>query len=190
MIRLIGILCGSALAISLLIVVLGIPEILPDVPARMDSMPTDYGQHREVLPEQDQTIAELQAVASAAAEDAEQTTINDIDSQERAADLPLSDLPAIDETGTFADTKLDAGTTVSPTSPSEDNWYAFWSPFRSELAANGFVSQLQRTTGLDYRVVKVKTGVYEVAFAYADNDDIESKLATIASATGLELPGG
>ena len=74
--------------------------------------------------------------------------------------------------------------------PIEENWYAFWSPFRSEIAANGFVSRLQETTGLDYRVVKVKTGVYEVAFAYSDDSDIEDKLARISNATGLDMSGG
>lgn len=67
-------------------------------------------------------------------------------------------------------------------------WYSFWNPFRSELAANGFVSQLEKVTGLDYRVVKVKTGVYEVAFAYASDMERHSKIAQIASATGLDLP--
>ena len=67
-------------------------------------------------------------------------------------------------------------------------WYAFWSPFRSEIAANGFVAQLQRVTGLDYRVVSIKPGVYEVAFAYSDDTDIESSLTQISAATGLDLP--
>ena len=59
---------------------------------------------------------------------------------------------------------------------------------RSELAANGFVAQLQSVTGLDYRVVRVKPGVYEVAFAYENDDDISANLTQITAATGLELP--
>ena len=69
-------------------------------------------------------------------------------------------------------------------------WYAFWSPFRSKLAASGFVDQLQRVTGLDYRVVKVKPGVYEVAFAYDDDAEITDNLSQITAATGLQLPEG
>ena len=46
------------------------------------------------------------------------------------------------------------------------------------------------TTGLDYRVVKLKPGVYEVAFAYSDDADVETKLAQISTATGLDLSGG
>lgn len=72
--------------------------------------------------------------------------------------------------------------------PTELQWYAFWSPFRSNIAANGFVTQLQRVTGMDYRIVKSKTGVYEVAFAYKDNNERQQKLALISSATGLDLP--
>jgi hypothetical protein len=52
------------------------------------------------------------------------------------------------------------------------------------------VDQLQRVTGLDYRVVKIKPGVYEVAFAYADDDEITVNLSQITAATGLQLPEG
>ena len=72
--------------------------------------------------------------------------------------------------------------------PDDAQWFAFWSPFRSEVAANGFVKQLQRVTGLDYRVVKLEPGVYEVAFAYADDAEIDGYLSTISAATGLDLP--
>ena len=72
--------------------------------------------------------------------------------------------------------------------PPEPHWYSFWNPFRSEIAANGFVSRLESVTGMDYRVVKVKTGVYEVAFAYYDDDEKEAKLSQISTATGLDLP--
>lgn len=67
-------------------------------------------------------------------------------------------------------------------------WYAFWSPFRSEIAATGFITQLQRVTGLDYRVVKVKPGVYEVAFAYNDGEELTASLSQISRATGLDMP--
>ena len=78
----------------------------------------------------------------------------------------------------------------APEAVGEENWYAFWSPFRSQLAADGFVARLQESTGLDYRVVKVKTGVYEVAFAYTDYADIHAKLDRIATAAGLDMSGG
>lgn len=71
----------------------------------------------------------------------------------------------------------------------EPRWHSFWSPFGSQIAANGFVSRLEAVTGYDYRVVKIETGVYEVTFAYTSDDERREKLATIAAATGLEIPG-
>jgi hypothetical protein len=71
----------------------------------------------------------------------------------------------------------------------EMRWHSFWSPFGSQIAANGFVSRLEAVTGYDYRVVRIDTGVYEVAFAYTSDDERQQKLAAIASATGLEIPG-
>jgi hypothetical protein len=75
-----------------------------------------------------------------------------------------------------------------PALQDELQWYSFWNPFRSEIAARGFVTQLEKVTGLDYRVVKVKTGVFEVAFAYGDDMERRSKLSQISAATGLDLP--
>lgn len=147
MIRLIGILCGSALAVSLLIVVLGFPEILPDTAAA-------------VQPD----TAIVEPVAEPIAK-------------------PISNPIAETVAETIAETMAE------PVLASE-NWYAFWTPFRSELAATGFIAQLQRTTGLDYRVLAQRPGVYAVAFAYSDDGDIQDKLTAISAATGLELPGG
>jgi hypothetical protein len=43
---------------------------------------------------------------------------------------------------------------------------------------------------MDYRVVRIEPGVYEVAFAYEADADIASHLAAISAATGLDLPDG
>lgn len=67
-------------------------------------------------------------------------------------------------------------------------WHSFWSPFGSQIAATGFVSRLETLTGFDYRIVKVRTGVYDVAFAYTDESERLDKLSMIASAAGLDLP--
>lgn len=72
--------------------------------------------------------------------------------------------------------------------PTPVRWHAFWSPFGSRIAANGFVSRLESVTGFDYRVVKVDNGVFEVAFAYSTDSERDEMLAMIASAAGLELP--
>lgn len=70
----------------------------------------------------------------------------------------------------------------------EQNWHSFWNPFRSEIAANGFATRLTRVTGIDYRVLRLQPGSYQVAFAYADDDERRTKIAQIEQATGLELP--
>ncbi len=155
MIRLIGILCGSALAVSLLIVVLGFPEILPDTAEAVQP---------------DAAVAEPVAVSVA-------------ESMAEPIAKPIANPVAEPIAEPIAET------IAEPVLASE-NWYAFWTPFRSELAATGFIAQLQRTTGLDYRVLKQEPGVYAVAFAYSDDSDIQGKLTTISTATGLELPGG
>ena len=47
---------------------------------------------------------------------------------------------------------------AAPSQPLEPEWHAFWNPFRSEVAATGFVRRLENVTGLDYRIAKVKAG--------------------------------
>jgi hypothetical protein len=68
------------------------------------------------------------------------------------------------------------------------NWQSIWNPFRSQVAANGFAARLAAVTDIDYRVVRLKPGGYQVAFAYTDDGERAAKLAQIQSATGLDLP--
>ena len=140
MVRILGILCGSAISVAVLIIALGVPKFTL--------------QHETTVEPAVDTVAE----------------------------------PAVEA---YEEPLIEPTTEVAVESPAPqtqtEHSYAFWSPFRSELAANGFVSQLQRTTGMDYRVVQLKPGVYEVAFLYEGEDDIESKLVAISAATGLEI---
>ena len=178
MMRILGAIVGSLMAIAALVFLVGIPRIqtepryapigdngvirLPERPDQEPAPPAEPVAQDNVVPD------ELPAD-------------NQSDSAEIVEELPVT-------------TEQPAPQTVampleSPHPASEAlQWYAFWSPSRSEIAANGFVTQLQRVTGLDYRVVKVKAGVYEVAFAYSDDDQILSNLSQISAATGLQLP--
>ncbi len=165
MVRLLGILVGATIAVGILIVIIGVPEF-PDEPEPAAAV-AEPGQVTE-LPE---PLSGPDPVPVP-----EPTAEAESESAPGPEPLPEPELPPPPE--------------PEARPQSADNWYAFWSPFRSEFAANGFVSQLQKTTGLDYRVVKQDIGVYEVAFAYSDDADIEAKLALIATATGLDLPGG
>lgn len=145
MVRIVGILCGSAIAVSVLIIALGLPEFTSQSSTTVEAAVEPV----------------LEPVAEPAVEAYKEPVI------EPATEMAVES---------------------ASRQPQAEHWYAFWSPFRSELAANGFVSQLQRTTGMDYRVVRLKPGVYEVAFLYAGEDDIETKLVAISAATGLEMP--
>ena len=148
MVRIVGILCGSAISVTVLIMALGVPEFI----------------------RQPKTTVEpaVETVAEPAVEVFEEPLIE-----------PTIE-PLIEPT-------IETAVESPAPQPQTEHWYAFWSPFRSELAANGFVSQLQRSTGMDYRVVRLKPGVYEVAFLYEGEDDIETKLVAISAATGLEM---
>ena len=167
MMRLLGVLMGSALAVAALVVFVGIPEFTTESSVMESAVIT--------LPMRAGAAAADPVIGEAPQEALEEAPAA------AAIDAPAEPVP--DETP--------ATTAAEPPAaqPAETlQWYAFWSPFRSEVAANGFVDQLQRVTGLDYRVVKVKPGVYEVAFAYEDDQEITANLSQISAATGLQLP--
>ena len=180
MMRLLGALVGSLLAVTALVFLVGIPRI------QTEPRYAPIGDNGVIrLPERpapEPGPPEFPAVLDSASPDevpgeAETAVDSTVDETSEASDLLAPETPA--------ESLFD-----SPEPAAEGlQWYAFWSPFRSEIAANGFVTQLQRVTGLDYRVVKVKAGVYEVAFAYNDENQILSNLSQISAATGLQLPG-
>ena len=173
MIRFMGVLVGSALAVAALVVFIGIPEFTTESSV---AEPTVITLPMRVGTAAQQTAEPAEEPAAVAAADATaQPTPEPVAQQ--APEQVAEPAPGAPEQQTPA---------TGPVPPLQ--WHAFWSPFRSEVAANGFVDQLQRVTGLDYRVVKVKPGVYEVAFAYEDDGEITANLSQISAATGLELP--
>ena len=168
MMRLLGVLVGSALAVAALLIFVGIPQVQTE---SREIAIGDNGVIRLPTPPVAESLAPVQAEPEPAPPEANNHGDEIFEQLVEAA----ADEPALDSIDVPEDMQ---------------QWYAFWSPFRTEIAAAGFVTQLQRVTGLDYRVVKVKTGVYEVAFAYRDDDEIMSNLSQISAATGLRLPEG
>ena len=166
MLKLIGILTGSAIAVAFLIIALGVPEFSSQAPEQemVSEISIEPPAERVFEPEPE---PEPEPILTPNPE-------------------LVAEIDATPDTEALIEEIFNPG----PEAIVEENWYAFWSPFRSEIAANGFVSKLQETTGIDYRVVKVKTGVYEVAFAYIDDADIQDKLARISNATGLNMTDG
>lgn len=207
MIRLLGAITGSALALATLLVVVGIPQFRADAQdseRRVVTLPLPVAPVESAAPDTEtaaasSTPADAAAVESNVATMGKGVTETAVDSH--GADAALTQMPSMPASGTPGATPaedVDTGrateiqldVVAAPVDVIDEQWYAFWSPFRSELAANGFVEQLQRVTGLDYRVVRIKPGVYEVAFAYRDDADIQSNLSRITAATGLEMPDG
>lgn len=173
MIRMLGVLVGSALAIAALILVVGIPEPIRNDNAKYEpNEPNEPNEPIEPI-EPIEPVAAVVPDVQPTAEPAIQPVIPEAALVDPEIPVETASLEPLDEVST-ADADL--------------HWYAFWSPFRSQLAANGFVTQLQRVTGLDYRVVNVKPGVYEVAFAYSADSDIQAHLTQISAATGLTVP--
>ena len=168
MFRLLGFLIGSATAITIIILVLGIPEFNLSNPGT-DQQRFDAAV--EKLRVKQQEVAEVAEDVVSEVEDAFYNVQEDIEIVTEKA-LPETPQPA----------------EFYPAIQDELQWYSFWNPFRSEIAARGFVTQLEKVTGLDYRVVKIRTGVYEVAFAFDNDSEKRSKLSQISAATGLDLP--
>jgi hypothetical protein len=169
MMRLMGVLVGSALAVIALVVFVGIPEFTTTTNVTEEPVIT--------LPIRPQVVAE-----------SEQTFAPPPPASVENTDQASDEVPEV--TDGIPEEEIENPPAVEEPEPLEtmQQWYAFWSPFRSEIAATGFVDQLQRVTGLDYRVVKVKPGVFEVAFAYQSDDEITANLSQISAATGLNLP--
>ena len=201
MIRLLGAITGSALALATLLVFVGVPQFKFDT-----GEPADVEQAVVTLPLPTQPVEPVvesvmdaspqplvqQAAEPGPVEEPIQTATNP--RPVAATEAPQStDIAPEFGAPEYVPDPLEAGAVpnvAEELEPDSLNWYAFWSPFRSEIAATGFVDQLERVTGLDYRVVKVKPGVYEVAFAYSDDTEIAGNLSRITAATGLEMPEG
>jgi hypothetical protein len=190
MFRLLGFLIGSAAAITIILLVLGTPDFHLADP-EIDQQRFDAAV--EKLKEKQQEVAE---VAEVIVEEVAKTVDELQDNIETVAEKAVPELTALLDGESDAANEFTTKTLPDvpglandyPTLQEELQWYSFWNPFRSQIAARGFVMQLEKVTGLDYRVVKVKTGVFEVAFAYDNDVERRTKLSQISAATGLELP--
>ncbi len=200
MIRILGFLVGSAASIGMMLLLLGVPDINLSRPLIDDAASASVAQTVEAV------TADLEAVAIEMFEEvsqlvddpptadppAESFAEEQAASNSEDAGLLSEELtPDISKTASFPPEPGSTTASASAIDEASENdlrWHSFWNPFRSAIAANGFVGQLEKVTGLDYRVVKIKTGVYEVTFAYENDTERRTKLSQIASATGLDLP--
>ncbi|MEL6950233.1 MAG: hypothetical protein AAGM16_08970 [Pseudomonadota bacterium] len=189
MIRFMGFATGAAVAVGFMLFLFGAPQA-PDVepepavePPQLETHPI-AAEAPEPLPPSAAPIVEHSEVAvereaEVTPAQAEAPTVENI-----TVAQAVEATPDVIETSEPA-TRI----AVADDAPPRDlQWHAFWSPFRSRIAANGFISRLESVTGFDYRVVQIDSGVYEVAVGYASDDERRNKLAAIAEATGLEMP--
>ncbi len=65
--------------------------------------------------------------------------------------------------------------------------YLFWSPFRSEWAAQGFARRLTAATQVPVEVVAAGPRAYRVAFSYQDELQRQARIDRIQTITGLQL---
>ncbi len=195
MFRLLGFLIGSALSIGALFLFLGLPKLTalsqPEVLQQLEPI----SQHATEVKEEVVELAEEVANEIRAAIEKLPPVMNefaredalDVQETEEPTKVPGTALMANESEEAEITSKLASTVTLEEAVPGTMQWQSFWNPFRSEIAANGFVAQLERVTGLDYRVVRVKPGHYEVAFAYLNDAERRPKLSQIEAATGLEL---
>ena len=195
MFRLLGFLIGSALSIGALFLFLGLPKLTalsqPEVLQQLEPI----SQHATEVKEEVVELAEEVANEIRAAIEKLPPVMNefaredalDVQETEEPTKVPGTALMANESKEAEITSKFASTVTLEEAVPGTMQWQSFWNPFRSEIAANGFVAQLERVTGLDYRVVRVKPGHYEVAFAYLNDAERRPKLSQIEAATGLEL---
>ncbi len=194
MIRLIGFLVGSAVSIGMLLLILGIPDITlsREVIEQIDFDDVIEQIDLESVPDTLQAVrADIQAIGNNMADEISEI-VEQLETEEASTEQVVkfeTEKPAPPLTPPLQDEAVAVvAPAPDPIIEKDMRWYSFWNPFRSEIAANGFVTQLEKVTGLDYRVVKIKAGVYEVTFAYQSDNERRTKLTQISSATGLDLP--
>lgn len=197
MFKLLGFIIGSAVSIGGILLVLGVPEL------HVSNFESDQARFDAALQKirDKQTLSEPTKPPPSVEAPAEQATeelIENIETQ-LASDFDGLIGPTADESVMALAAKENLAPEEGPTeidyvvlaqeiTSAEQRWQDFWNPFRSEIAARGFVTQLERVTGLDYRIIKIKAGEYQVAFAYQDDSDRQINIEQISAATGLEFP--
>lgn len=203
MFRLLGFLIGSAASVAAILMVTGVPNFHLEDPVidqdRFDeAVEKLMARKLEVEQSMQDVIEETEAPVVIAQDTDELAVIQDDEAaspdDEVSTEADLAQ-PAVTQASEVpldaaqpSATELEFSAPGTQATPLTDmQWYSFWNPFRSNIAASGFVTRLEKVTGLDYRVVKVKTGVYEVAFAYNSDSERVTKLSQISAATGLDL---
>ena len=146
MFRLLGFLVGSLTSIFIILLIIGMPTL------HFDDREANQKRYDAAIDKLREKQQEIESVTGQLSEDVARVaeTVGDRIDEMAAAEpvtgpvaVPPAPEPAITEPDPLP---IDTGP------PPEPHWYSFWNPFRSEIAANGFVSRLESVTGIDYRV--------------------------------------
>ncbi len=198
MFRLLGFCIGSLASLGALFLVIGTPEFhLGDDEAdraRFDEAVEKLRSRQAMRQPDESPITEAPEPVEAVADVAPPVAIDPFDVEEtvvapgEASSQASDDLPG----GEAVSNDYPISNDSVPTSNqvASGTWHSFWTPFRSRIAAQGFVGRLENVTGLDYRIVSAGKDGYLVEFSYGDDTELDSKLERISAATGLELSRG
>lgn len=181
MFRLLGFVVGSGISILLIVVFVGMPEFHLD-----DELDVNRRYEEAIRKLQEKRHPDDAVDITAIPEYADTTEAG---VPEATEDAPPGEPAYQDAVADGAPVSV-VTAVAADAAQVEPAWQAIWNPFRSRVAAEGFVHQLEKVTGLDYRVVKVRSGVYQAAFAYGDDVERVARLAQISAATGLDLGDG
>jgi len=80
-------------------------------------------------------------------------------------------------------------TLAEQTTAEGGQWFAFWTPFRSRVSAQGFATHLGVSAGQEIRVLRMGPGEYRVAFFHSGEDERRDQLARLEQASGLKMGG-
>jgi len=181
MYRLLGFVVGSGVSILLIVLFVGMPEFHLD-----DDLDVNRRYEEAIRRLQEKRHSDDAIDIAAIPEYADTMEVSVPETTDEApSDAPAYPDPVADDAPVSV-----AATVAAGAADAEPAWQAIWNPFRSRVAAEGFVHRLEKVTGLDYRVVKVRSGVYQAAFAYSDDAERVARLAQISAATGLDLGDG
>ena len=184
--RLLGFVTGAAGMIGAMVMLLGAPAVqeAAEVEAQQTVAATP-APIRKPAGDYDVPMPAAEPIVESQPESPVEPAPKPITAAAAEMETPDGVEPAGDAT---IETPADTPTETLAAKPASDAlWHPFWQPFRSQIAANGFAARLTAITDIDYRVLRLKPGAYQVAFAYADEVERNAKLTQIESATGLRV---
>jgi len=152
---------------------LSVPAPPPPTPEALAKMVAAIAEHVDITPEaneSEQAVAPQPQAATAGGDT--QSAV------EASAPVPA---PQPDVQTTTAAGAFDGQDHDQP------GTYLFWSPFRSEWAAQGFARRLTSATQVPVEVIAAAPGAYRVAFSYQDELQRQAWIDRIQTITGLQL---